>query len=256
LTRRFVDEGDRWSVTADSGLVLDHQQLRIDTRLCAWCRRPIDATARVDAIYDTKKCRQAAWKFGRARIVAERAEAPMRFAYLDPPYPGNARRLYGDHADYRGEVDHALLIRGAVGFFPDGWALSTSAAALSDVLELVLRSVGSPRRSTVRVCPWVRGLGSNGLQSHPLLLNTWEPVIVVGGRAKAPRPGPGRRLDSLVHTPRARTSDPNRVKGAKPAAFCWWLFDLLGAQPGDELVDLFPGSGGVARAWDLFSEAA
>ena len=33
--------------------------------------------------------------------------------------------------------------------------------------------------------------------------------------------------------------------GAKPAAFCWWVFDLLGALPGDELVDLFPGSGGI-----------
>lgn len=30
--------------------------------------------------------------------------------------------------------------------------------------------------------------------------------------------------------------------GAKPAEFCWWLFDLLGALPGDELVDLFDPS--------------
>jgi hypothetical protein len=43
------------------------------------------------------------------------------------------------------------------------------------------------------------------------------------------------------------------VHGAKPAAFCWWLFDLLGALPGDDLVDLFPGSGGVARAWGLYN---
>ena len=46
-----------------------------------------------------------------------------------------------------------------------------------------------------------------------------------------------------------------RVVGAKPAAFCWWLFDLLGALPGDELVDLFPGSGGIGRAWRLYSSA-
>ena len=43
--------------------------------------------------------------------------------------------------------------------------------------------------------------------------------------------------------------------GAKPAAFCWWLFDLLGALPGDELVDLFPGSGGIGRAWRLYASA-
>jgi hypothetical protein len=44
--------------------------------------------------------------------------------------------------------------------------------------------------------------------------------------------------------------------GAKPATFCYWLFDLLGALPGDELVDLFPGSGGVARAWHYYGEAS
>jgi hypothetical protein len=45
-------------------------------------------------------------------------------------------------------------------------------------------------------------------------------------------------------------SDPSR-----PVAFCWWLFDLLGALPGDELVDLFPGSGGIGRAWRLYTPA-
>ena len=54
---------------------------------------------------------------------------------------------------------------------------------------------------------------------------------------------------------RIRTTDPRRVVGAKPAAFCWWLFDLLGALPGDELVDLFPGSGGIGRAWRLYASA-
>jgi hypothetical protein len=37
--------------------------------------------------------------------------------------------------------------------------------------------------------------------------------------------------------------------GRKPVAFCAWLFDLLGMVPGDELVDLFPGTGIVARSW-------
>ena len=64
-----------------------------------------------------------------------------------------------------------------------------------------------------------------------------------------------RRLDALVHVARIRTTDPRRVVGAKPAGFCWWLFDLLGALPGDELVDLFPGSGGIGRAWRLYSSA-
>jgi hypothetical protein len=85
-------------------------------------------------------------------------------------------------------------------------------------------------------------------------LSAWEPVIYRGGRAY-PSPLEARRLDALVHVVRIRTTDPRRVVGAKPAAFCWWLFDLLGALPGDELVDLFPGSGGVGRAWRLYTSA-
>lgn len=51
---------------------------------------------------------------------------PLRLAYADPPYPGNAR-LYRDHPDYGGEVDHAALIERLSAY--DGWALSTSAEA-------------------------------------------------------------------------------------------------------------------------------
>ena len=40
------------------------------------------------------------------------------------------------------------------------------------------------------------------------------------------------------------------VSGAKPDAFCLWLFDLLGMGPDDEFHDLFPGSGAVTRAWE------
>ncbi len=58
----------------------------------------------------------------------------------------------------------------------------------------------------------------------------------------------------MVYTCRPRLTDPDRVVGAKPAAFCSWLFGLLGARLGDTLADLFPGSGGVRRAWDLFQD--
>lgn len=34
----------------------------------------------------------------------------MRFAYADPPYPGQAAKHYRDHPDYAGEVDHAAPI--------------------------------------------------------------------------------------------------------------------------------------------------
>jgi len=37
--------------------------------------------------------------------------------------------------------------------------------------------------------------------------------------------------------------------GAKPPRFCSWVFRVLGLEHTDELVDLFPGSGAVGRAW-------
>ena len=68
----------------------------------------------------------------------------MRFAYADPPYPGQSKRLYGDHPDYAGEVDHTALVDRLVSEYPDGWALSTSVEALRGVLVLLPRMSASP----------------------------------------------------------------------------------------------------------------
>lgn len=61
--------------------------------------------------------------------------------------------------------------------------------------------------------------------------------------------------DSLIYPARPRATDPGRVIGAKPAVFARWIFDLLGARPGDTLDDLFPGSGGIGRAWAAYTGA-
>lgn len=167
----------------------------------------------------------------------------MRFAYADPPYPGKARRFYRGHPDYRGEVDQAELIARLVDGWPDGWALSTSAAALPDLLPLCPRGV--------RVAAWLRGMPGGVRARAPV--SAWEPVVFAGGRRVASLPAVP---DALAYTARPRMTDPGRVVGAKPAAFAWWLFDLLGARPGDELADLYPGSGGIARAWSIMQAAA
>lgn len=170
----------------------------------------------------------------------------MRFGYADPPYPGKALLHYGGHPDYAGEVDHRVLVDELTATYVDGWALSTSAESLPAVLALCPPGV--------RVAAWVRGERATR-SFRPL--NAWEPVIYSGGRAVEPDRGVARRVDALVFAGgRARTTDPHRVVGAKPAAFCYWLFDLLGAQSGDVFDDLFPGSGGVARAWRYASAAA
>lgn len=221
-------------------------------RLCAWCHRAISAAARRDAVTCSKRCRQARHRFTRAVGRGVAADVPLRLAYADPPYPGLAERYYRDHPDYGGEVDHAELIRRLCSY--DGWALSTSVAALPAVLALC--------PPTVRVAAWVRGERPTR-SGRPL--NAWEPVIYHGGRhldpssleerqaAASRHAGTTRRLDVLVHHARPRRTDPDRVIGAKPAAFARWMFDLLGARPGDQLHDLFPGSGGISRAWHAYT---
>ncbi|MEO3799964.1 hypothetical protein [Nonomuraea sp. B1E8] len=219
----------------------------VDTRrLCAWCRGPIPARARRDAVCCSVRCRQARHRFIRtvgSPTAGVDPGRPLRLAYADPPYPGKAR-LYRGHPDYAGEVDHEALIRRLSTY--DGWALSTSAAALPSVLALCPPGV--------RVAAWHRGERPTASRWP---LNAWEPVIYTGGRPADPsraneRVG-ARRVDSLVHGVSPMTTLPGRVIGAKPAAFCRWLFDLLGAAPGDSFDDLFPGSGAVSRAWATFT---
>jgi hypothetical protein len=90
----------------------------------------------------------------------------MRFAYADPPYPG-----HGEDYPEREEVDHRELVERLVREFPDGWALSTSAEALRDVLALC--------PAGVRVCSWHRPVRCTRSRRP---LSGWEPLIVFGGR--------------------------------------------------------------------------
>lgn len=217
---------------------------------CDWCDGPMPPDARRDAVTCSQRCRQARWRFRRgagAPTSPGLGPEPIRVGYADPPYPGKAG-YYRDHPDYGGEVDHEELLTGLGMYFPDGWALSTSAEALPVVLSLAdVLGLGQ-----VRVAAWFRGERPT---SSYRPLSAWEPVVYAGGRDKLLEPDE-RRTDALVHVSRPRLTDPNRVVGAKPAEFCYWLFALLGLEPGDELIDLFPGSGGVARAWRYASGAA
>lgn len=191
---------------------------------CDWCGGPL-TDRRADARFCSRRCRQSAFRIRRRQHIETRAGLPMRFAYADPPYPGMARSLYACD-----EVDHAALIASLLEGY-DGWALSTGAYALREVLPLCPPGV--------RVCAWVKpiGVSSKTLGLH----NAWEPVIVSPGR----RLRPGKR-DWLAAQP-ARGN--GTLIGRKPEAFCVWLFGLLGMLPGDDLADLFPGTGIIGRAW-------
>jgi hypothetical protein len=163
----------------------------------------------------------------------------MRFAYADPPYPGQAEKHYADHADYAGEVDHRELIDRMERDY-DAWALSTSAKALQDVLAL---------------CPPVRVLIWRKQPGTPLgdkIIYSYEPVLLRNGRKPADytRDVVEAMPDGFLMSFRARPV--GHVTGAKPEAFCRWLFQVAGLEPADELHDLFPGSGGVGRAWQAW----
>jgi hypothetical protein len=163
----------------------------------------------------------------------------VKFAYADPPYIGQAKRLYGDHPDYAGEVDHADLI-GRLDRDFDGWALSCSMKSLPALMRLCPEDV--------LTLSWHKPIAPPmGDKRH----YDWEPVILRGGR----NPKTPTRTTLVCSPPQFtfREKPPEHVIGEKPREFCDWLFACAGLEPEDEFVDLFPGSGAVGRAWESFT---
>ena len=157
----------------------------------------------------------------------------MRIAYADPPYIGQAKRHYQSE-----EVDHAALIKTMTEQY-DCWALSCSTPSLREILNLC--------PTTVRVAAWVKPFAIFKPNVNPAY--AWEPVIFCGARKRT-------RTELTVRDwVNANITLKRGLVGAKPEAFCMWLFALLGAQPTDEFSDLFPSTGAVTRAWERFSTA-
>lgn len=163
----------------------------------------------------------------------------MRLAYADPPYPGCAH-LYRDHPDYAGEVDHLALLRRLAEY--DGWVLHTSSTALEDVLALA-REAGV---SGHRIMAWTKPFAA--FKRNVSVAYAWEPVLVKAARKPV-----------VTHEVVMRDwlAEPMTLKkgltGAKPAAVCRWLFHCMGAEPADEMNDLFPGTGAVSATWNAWS---
>lgn len=208
-------------------------------RPCDWCHGPIRRAARRDAVTCSQPCRQARHRFriGASPPAPRDGSPAMRFAYADPPYPGLAQRYYGCH-----EVDLVELLTRLTTSGYDGWALSTSSRALRDVLLLC--------PPEARVCVWNRG--ARRVRSRAPL-KAWEALIVVGGRPRR-EPVAEDLCDVLTWSGRQH-SHPGALVGMKPAAFCEWMFRLLGAVAGDVVEDLFPGSGAVTRAWNIYTSS-
>lgn len=164
----------------------------------------------------------------------------MKFAYADPPYLGLAAKFYADqHPDataYDRIETHAALVKRLCADFPDGWAMSLQSKALRAILPLCPEDV--------RVMAWVKTWASFKPGVSPAYV--WEPVILRGGR-KHDRSTPTVR-DWMA----CPATSGRGFRGAKPDALAWWIFRALGARRGDEMHDLFPGSGAIGRAWEAY----
>jgi len=162
----------------------------------------------------------------------------MRIAYADPPYIDCAHR-YRDQPDYAGEVDHAALIERLETNY-DGWVLHAAATPRSiAILAPIVLATGA------RWMAWVKGFAA--FKRNVSVAYAWEPVIVKPAR----KPVVSRRIVLRDWIEQGITLRRG-LTGAKPEAVCHWAFELVGARPDDELVDLFPGTGAVMRAWSTW----
>lgn len=165
-------------------------------------------------------------------IYRRRAEGRfVRIAYADPPYIGCAD-LYPE----RTEVDHVgLIISLEHGY--DGWVLHAAATPESiAVLAPLVKAYGA------RWCAWVKGFAA--FKKNVSVAYAWEPVIIKAARKPVVSGRTVMRdwIQESITLQRGLT-------GAKPERVCHWAFELVGAEPSDELHDLFPGTGAVTRAW-------
>lgn len=159
----------------------------------------------------------------------------MKIGYADPPYPGCAK-LYKDHPDYAGEVDHKQLVDRLLAEY-DGFILHTSSTALADVLALCPKGV--------RVMSWVKPFAA--FKRNVSVAYAWEPVLVKACR----KPVVTHRVIMRDWFSQSITLKKG-LTGAKPEPLIRWLFEMVGAQPEDTLDDMYPGTGIVGRTWEAW----
>jgi hypothetical protein len=159
----------------------------------------------------------------------------VRIGYADPPYPGCAH-LYAGHEDYAGEVDHRALLE-ELNTKYDGWLLHTSSVALRQIAPLV--------PAEARFMAWVKPFAA--FKRNVSVAYAWEPVIV-----KACRKPVVTQREVMRDWIAEGITLKRGLTGAKPERVCRWAFEMLGMEPTDELIDLFPGTGAVSRAWETW----
>lgn len=165
---------------------------------------------------------------------------PIRFVYADPPYLGCAKAHYSkDPSGIKAEeVNHAELI-GLLNTY-DAWALSTHTPGLRTLLPMC--------PADVRVGAWVKPFASFKPGVNPAY--AWEAIIFRGARKR------NRNHWTIRDWVSANITLKKGTHGAKPPGFCFWMFELMGLTPSDELIDLYPGSGVVSASWEIWKRTA
>lgn len=172
-------------------------------------------------------------------------ETVMRFAYADPPYLGQCDKYNHYHPDglcWDDPLTHRALVHQLMRDFPHGWALSASSVSLKTLLPYC--------PTGIRVAAWVKPFCAFKKGVRPCY--AWEPVIFYGGRNpsnghKHPPPSKGGKQTTPKDFIAESITMKKGLTGAKPEKVCRWILQLLNVQEGDEVVDLFPGTGAMGR---------
>lgn len=166
----------------------------------------------------------------------------MKLVYADPPYLGCCGLYDHYHPDglcWDNPSTHEALVDRLGSTMYAGWAMSLTSQSLSMI---------APMCPEARVAAWVKPFAA--FKRNVRIAYTWEPVLFMPGRDSSTDGAPVGR-DHLAESITMRKG----LTGAKPRAFCDWVLDLLGWIPGDEVDDLYPGTGVMgsvikARLWE------
>ena len=176
----------------------------------------------------------------------------MRLCIADPPYLGRAVRHYGiggrAYGRGKGKSDthpeahiwddpetHKKMVQDLQNNY-DGWAIAMSVHSLSTYLEVI----ETESENGIRVLVWHK---PNAIPSGSRILNYWEPVLVKVPASRKGR-GKGKTTKDILTAVAPRVG----FSGSKPQEWTHWILDVLGYQEGDEVTDLFHGSGAVTNA--------
>jgi len=161
----------------------------------------------------------------------------VRLAYADPPYLGRCSYYDHDHrrpyACWNDIGTHRELLFNLEREY-DGYIMHMSVPTLAG-LEL-------GAYPDARLCAWVKPFAS--FKPNQTVGYAWEPVLI-----KPLRPARVVGASEVMRDWISERMAQKGFTGGKPERVCHWAFDVAGLEPNDELIDLFVGSGAVARAW-------